>query len=67
MDLIDYSPLVKVKLKLEDDRTKKLHFYTAEQVKILFDNMQDETIETQLAIKLAVYCGLRRSEIYGIQ
>lgn len=67
MDLIDYSPLEKVKLKLEDDRTKKLHFYTAEQVKILFDNMQDETIETQLAIKLAVYCGLRRSEIYGIQ
>lgn len=67
MDLIEYNPCSKVKLKFEDDRSKKLHFYTPDQVKKLFENMSDESLETQLAIKLAVYCGLRRSEIFGIE
>ncbi|MCQ2976918.1 MAG: site-specific integrase [archaeon] len=67
MDLVENNPCDKVKVTFKDERVKNLQFYTAEQVKILFDNMQDETLETQLAIKLAVYAGLRRSEIYGIK
>ncbi len=67
MEIVENNPCSKVKLNIKDDRVKNLHFYTPEQVKILFNNLDGETIETQLAIKLAVYCGLRRSEIYGIQ
>lgn len=67
MEIIEYNPCTKVKLQFKDDRTKKLQFYTVEQVKILFDNMKDEKPEVQLPIMLAVYGGLRRSEIYGIK
>ena len=67
MEIIEYNPCTKVKLNITDDRVKKLQFYNAEQVKILFNALEEERLEVQLAIKLAVYGGLRRSEIYGIQ
>lgn len=67
MEIIENNPCQKIKLNFKDDRVKKLQFYNAEQVKELFNAMSDERLEVQLAIKLAVYGGLRRSEIYGIK
>lgn len=68
MEIIEYNPCTKVKLRFtNEEKEKTLHFYTPEQCKELFKAMENEPVTTQLPIMIAVYCGLRRSEIYGLK
>lgn len=67
MELIEYNPCEKVKLNIKRDDRKKLQFYNIEQAHILIKALDKEKIEVQIALKLALYCGMRKSEIYGLQ
>lgn len=66
-DIIGKNPCDKVSLNLATKGKNDLHFYNEEQVSILLGAIEKETVDTQLAILLAILCGLRKSEIYGIK
>lgn len=46
---------------------KEVEAYTLEEAQQLMTKLQDEPFNRRLAIILAMYCGFRRGEIYGLE
>ena len=67
MSLIDENPCNRVQLKLESNEKQDLHFYTVEQAKIFLKELENEDLKYQLIFKLALFNGLRRSEVLGLK
>lgn len=64
-EIIDKNPNVKTTKPKRDHREK--HFYDENQVKILLDCLEDESIKYKLLVVLALDSGARRSEICALR
>lgn len=65
--LIDSNPCNNIKLRFKSQQKKKIQFYTLDQAKTLISAIAKQNQDVKLAILLALYLGLRKSEIYGLQ
>lgn len=66
-DLITSNPCDKVKLNLKREVETKKHYYNVEEYHRLLELLEDEPIDKQVAIQLALKTGMRRSELFGLK
>lgn len=67
MEYISSNPCNKLSLNLVQKKNDDIKFYNESQVRLLLAAIKEEKVEYQVAILLALICGLRKSEVYGIQ
>lgn len=66
-DIIPSNPCDKVKLQLAKQVETSKHYYTKEEYHKLLDLLQNEPLDKQVAIQLAIKTGMRRSELFGLK
>ncbi|MWC26665.1 site-specific integrase [Paenibacillus sp. MMS18-CY102] len=64
--VIEENPMEGVKKPKEDD-VKKMEVYDEKEIKLLFDALEFEPIQTRALIILAITTGMRRGEIAGLE
>lgn len=67
MELIQDNPCNRIKLNLEDNKKQEIHYLDEKQAKKFLNVIEKEDIMYQLIYKLALFNGLRRSEILGLK
>jgi len=66
-DLISQDPFSKVKLSFSDmEREEKLHVWEQKEYKHVLELLQNESNDNKYVIELALWTGLRLSEIFGL-
>lgn len=50
----------------DDNKAKKIKFLDENQTLMLLDLIKDEQLKYQLAVNIAIFCGLRNGEILGL-
>lgn len=66
-DIIASNPCDKVKLQLPKQIQLEKHYYNLEEYHKLLDLLEDEPLDKQVAIQLALKTGMRRSELWGLK
>lgn len=66
-DIISANPCDKVRLNLKREVETKKKFYNIEEYHKLLDLLEDEPLDKQVAIQLALKTGMRRSELWGLK
>ena len=65
-NFLKYNPCAGVVIPKGLDTSIKPVFLTQEEVSILLDCLKDEKLKYQIIVRLALQCGMRRSEILGL-
>lgn len=63
---IEVNPCAKA-TKPKRTKTRRINYYTEEQIKLLLSVIPNLHIKHQLHIKIAMFCGLRMAEIAGLR